>query len=133
MATEPASARAEPPRGFVRWLGRLTKSSAGWQADELQRASLVTGATPIADVVARRRATVTGEIRSVALRPQVQVPALVVEIFDGTGTLSLVWLGRRALAGVVPGGMVRVEGRVTDLHGVPTIYNPAYELLPTRG
>ena len=68
-----------------------------------------------------------------ALRPQIQVPALVVELFDGTGSLSLVWLGRRAVVGIVPGVMLRVEGRVTDLRGGPTIYNPAYEILPHHG
>ncbi len=67
-----------------------------------------------------------------SLRPQTQVPALVVELFDGTGSLSLVWLGRQSLVGIIPGVMLQVEGRVTDLRAGPTMYNPAYEILPTH-
>lgn len=114
-------------------LGRLVKSTAQLQADDLHDTSRRSGATPIAALTPRQRATVCGEVRSVALRPQVQVPALVVEIYDGTGALSLVWLGRRALAGVDPGVLLRVHGRVTDLRGVRTIYNPAYEILVHHG
>ncbi len=118
---------------FGRILGRLTKSSAQVQADDLRHASVRRGATPIAELVPRQRATVCGEVRSVALRPQIQVPALVVELFDGTGSLSLVWLGRRSVVGIIPGVKLRVEGRVTDLRGGPTVYNPAYEILPHHG
>jgi hypothetical protein len=28
--------------------------------------------------------------------------------------------------------MLQVEGRVTDLRAGPTMYNPAYEILPTH-
>ena len=94
---------------FGRILGRLTKSSAQLQADDLHHASVRRGATPIAELVPRQRATVCGEVRTVALRPQIQVPALVVELFDGTGSLSLVWLGRRAVVGIIPGVKLRVE------------------------
>jgi hypothetical protein len=29
--------------------------------------------------------------------------------------------------------MLRIHGRVTDLRAGPTIYNPAYEILPQHG
>ena len=63
-------------------LGRLVKSTAQLQADDLPDTSRRSGATPIAALTPRQRATVCGEVRSVALRPQVQVPALVVEILS---------------------------------------------------
>ena len=127
------SGKPEEPTGrFGRILGRLTKSSAQLQAEGLHQASVRRGGTPIAELVPRRRATVCGEVQSVSLRPQTQVPALVVELFDGTGSLSLVWLGRQSLVGIVPGVMLQVEGRVTDLRAGPTMYNPAYEILPTH-
>ena len=37
------------------------------------------------------------------LRPRADVPALVVEIYDGSRPLHLVWLGRREIAGIQPG------------------------------
>ena len=113
-----------------RLLERLTKTSVQLDADELHDTSVGLGATPIAELVERQRATVVGEVRSVALRPQVQVAALVVELFDGTDAITLVWLGRRAIVGIEPGVILRVQGRVTQLRGVRTIYNPAYEIVP---
>lgn len=133
MTPDPTAGRAPAASTWSRLLGRLTKSAAELQADELHDASLRLGATPIEELIPRQRVTVSGEVRSVALRPQMQVPALVAEVFDGTGSLTLVWLGRRAVAGIVPGVMLRIHGRVTVLRSVPTIYNPAYEILPQHG
>ncbi len=133
MAPDRRSGRADPANTWSRLVGRLTKSSAELRADELHDASLRLGATPIAELIPRQQAIISGEVRSVALRPQVQVPALVAEVFDGTGSLTLVWLGRRAVAGIVPGVMLRIHGRVTNLRAGPTIYNPAYEILPQHG
>ena len=121
-------------RGFFgRLADRLTKSSVELEADELQDTSVRLGATPIAHVKAREPVTVCGEVRSVALRPSVQVAALVVEIFDGTEPMQLVWLGRRAIAGIEPGVMIRARGRATYRRGVRTIFNADYDLLPKRG
>lgn len=131
MSDEGSPGRSESST-WSRLMGRLTKSSAELQADELHDASLRLGATPISALVPRQRVTVSGEVRSrwrCGLR--CEVPALVAEVFDGTGTLILVhWLGRRAVAGIVPGVMLRIHGRVTDLRAGPTIYNPAYEISP---
>ena len=67
------------------------------------------------------------------LRPRAGVPALEAELYDGSGHLSLVWLGRRHIAGIEPGRRVRVHGMVTQSDGEPAIYNPRYELKPTTG
>ena len=47
--------------------------------------------------------TVVGEVRTMSLRPRVDVPALDVELWDGSGALHLVWLGRRSIPGISPG------------------------------
>jgi len=83
--------------------------------------------------VDRSEASVCGAVRSVTLRPRVNVPALVVEIYDGSKILNLIWLGRRRIGGVVPGTYLMAHGRVTYRHGIPTIFNPAYEIRPDRG
>jgi len=46
---------------------------------------------------------------------------------------NLVWLGRRRIGGIVPGTYLTAHGRVTYKHGIPTIFNPAYEIKPDRG
>ena len=52
------------------------------------------------------------------------------ELWDGTGNVTLVWLGRREIPGIQPGRRIVVHGRLTSQHGQPTIFNPAYELRP---
>jgi len=112
---------------------RLARSESELEAVELRDNSGRLGGTPIVDLVDRSEANVCGAVRSVTLRPRVNVPALVVEIYDGSKTLNLVWLGRRRIGGIVPGVYLTVHGRVTYRHGTPTIFNPTYEIRPDRG
>ncbi|MHA7133163.1 OB-fold nucleic acid binding domain-containing protein [Oerskovia turbata] len=86
------------------------------------------GCSAVADLANRRRATVSGVMRSVILRPREGVPTVEAELYDGTGSLDLVWLGRRRIAGVEPGRRVRVEGLVCEIEGRRTMFNPRYEL-----
>ncbi len=86
--------------------------------------------TAVADVVPRNRAVVSGVLRSVVLRPAGQVQAVEAELYDGSGSLSLIWLGRRQIAGIEPGRRILVEGLVAEVRGDRRIFNPRYELLP---
>ncbi len=133
MPTQPEARPSTRRTGVRRLIDRLIKPAHELGFDELAETAARHGATPIAEVVPRQPASVLGEVRSVALRPQVQVAALVVEIFDGTVPLNLVWLGRRAIAGIEPGVLLRVHGRVCLRRGVHTIFNPSYEIVPARG
>jgi hypothetical protein len=61
------------------------------------------------------------------------VPALVAELYDGSGSVSVIWLGRRQIAGVEPGRRIRVHGLVSEAgSGNRVIFNPRYELVPTN-
>ena len=66
------------------------------------------------------------------LPPRRSVPALVAEVWDGKGSVNLVWIGRRTIAGIEPGVFLRARGRVATVHGAPTIFNPAYEIVPRQ-
>jgi hypothetical protein len=77
--------------------------------------------------------TVVGEVRTMSLRPQVDVPALDVELWDGSDGLHLVWLGRRSIPGISPGIRLRATGRVTLQRRTVTIFNPAYEVIGRVG
>jgi RecG-like helicase len=112
---------------------RLARSESELEARALQEDTGRLGATPIAQLADRSAASVCGSVRSVTLRPRVNVPALVVELYDGTQVLNLVWLGRRRIGGIEPGTYLTAHGRVTYKHGIPTIFNPAYEIKPDRG
>jgi DNA/RNA endonuclease YhcR with UshA esterase domain len=72
-------------------------------------------------------------LRSVVLRPRQGVQALEAELYDGSGTVDLVWLGRREIAGIDPGRRLKVEGLVCTRDGRRSMFNPRYELRPRPG
>ena len=116
--------------------GRLRRSLSAWansatqEAKDLRTAYAEHGATLIADAPDREVVEVRGTLRTVTLRPRGGVPALEAELFDGSGVLTLVWLGRRRIVGVSPGRSMKVQGRIGRHDGVRTIFNPRYELIP---
>ncbi len=102
------------------------------EAEELREDTAHSGCPRISELRDRQVTDVAGRVRSVALRPRSTVSALQVDLYDGTGVLQLVWLGRRSIRGIEPGTHLTAHGRVTSLHGNPTIFNPSYELVPDR-
>ena len=133
MTADQRPAAEAKPKLLSRLTSRLASTASELEDRELKEDTWRLGATPIADLANRKEASVCGAVRSVTLRPRVNVPALVVELYDGSKTLNLVWLGRRRIAGIVPGTYLTAHGLVTYKHGIPTIFNPAYEIKPTRG
>ncbi|GLW07736.1 hypothetical protein Misp01_28660 [Microtetraspora sp. NBRC 13810] len=117
-------------RGFFR---KLTTSQAELEAEELQEDLDRHGATPIASCASRRKFCVAGTLRTVTLRPRGGAPALEAELYDGSDVIDLVWLGRRKIAGIEPGRVVRAEGLVSLQDGRKVMFNPRYELRPAGG
>lgn len=118
---------------FRRALRRLTADDEELAAEHLQHDVEKYGCTRITEAPHRTRVRLHGTLQSVTLRPRGGVPALEAELYDGTGTVYVVWLGRRRIEGVRAGASIVVEGRLaTTDAGRRTIYNPAYELLPAR-
>jgi len=111
---------------FTRW----TASQGEVHAQEEQDRAAQLGGTRVAELSCRRPATVSGVLQSVTLRPRAGVPALLAELYDGSGNLCLVWLGRRRIAGIEPGRRLRVTGMVTRSEGQISMFNPRYELVP---
>jgi hypothetical protein len=85
---------------------------------------------PIARVRDREETTVSGTLRAVTVRPRAGIPALEAELYDGSGTLAIVWLGRRQIGGIEPGRALVARGRVAVTQGRPVMFNPRYELRP---
>jgi hypothetical protein len=86
---------------------------------------------PIADTPHREIVNVAGTLRAVTIRPRGGTLRMEAELWDGTGRVLLVWLGRRDIAGIEPGRKLVVHGRLTSMRGERAIFNPAYELQPT--
>jgi hypothetical protein len=98
------------------------------EAMDLQKEAERVSALRIGAAPDRELVTVAGTLRTVTLRPRGGVPALEAELSDGTGTLTLLWLGRRRIAGIGPGRSIEVTGRIGVHGGVRLMYNPRYNL-----
>ena len=126
--------RPRPQEGRLRAALRgIVASQAELDAVAERKETLRRGCSAVAETDDRHRAQVSGVLRSVTLRPRTTVPALEAELYDGTGTIDLVWLGRREIAGIEPGRRARVEGLACVIDGRRTMYNPRYELRPRPG
>ncbi len=112
-----------------------------WSQDRLEAAELLgrveqsgdEAATPIGQCPIGETVTVAGVVNSVSLRPQATTPALEIDLYDGSGHVHVVWLGRRMIPGVVAGRSMVVCGRMTKITDQHTIFNPKYRLLPLAG
>jgi hypothetical protein len=122
---------SQSPGVLRRAVNRLATSAKEHEAAELQKDCVEIGATPIALLPDRERVRVAGTLRTVTLRPRAGVPALVAELYDGSGSISLIWLGRRQIAGIEPGRGIVCYGRVTRDGTTMVLFNPSYELRPT--
>jgi hypothetical protein len=114
---------------------RLRRTISRWanpdeaEARDLRKAFVTGGVQSIADAPDRTPVRLRGTLRTVTLRPRGGVPALEAELYDGTGTLTLIWLGRRRITGIGPGRAIEVSGRIGVQEGERVLYNPRYELL----
>ena len=118
--------------GFVRrMVRRLTSDVTDLDADDLTAEAERSGCDRACDGATGEAITVKGRLRSVELCPRDSVATLEAELFDGTDGVTLVWMGRRRIAGIEPGRTLRASGRMAVRDGRKVIYNPYYELQPT--
>jgi hypothetical protein len=90
----------------------------------------VAGAVAISDLEWRQPARVAGRVRSVRIQPWAGTPALECSLVDASGeVLTVVFLGRREVAGIRNGTKMVVDGVVGAHRGRLAMLNPIYELL----
>lgn len=116
-------------RGWLsRTLERLTADDQTIDAEALRAEAASAGCSTVDTCQKGAVVTVAGRLKSVVYTPRETVPTLEAELFDGTGTVTLVWLGRRRIAGIEPGRTLTASGRFAFVDGRRVIYNPRYEL-----
>ncbi|RLV49240.1 DNA-binding protein [Nocardioides mangrovicus] len=103
-------------------------NSAREESRDLRRDTEQSGLLCIGDAPDRERVVLQGTLKTVTLRPRGGAPALEADLYDGTGSITVLWLGRRRIAGITPGRKVRVEGRIGVHDGLRVMYNPRYDL-----
>ena len=121
------------PGRLRRALSRLTAGEDEIEARDLQDEAAQAGATPVVRCPLGGEVCVAGTVKSVVLRPLAGVPTLEADLYDGTGSVTLIFLGRRRIRGIEPGRSLVARGRMTTCESRPTLYNPAYELRPSGG
>ena len=83
----------------------------------------------IASAQHRRPVVVRGKIRSIRVQPRAGVPTTEVRIFDDTASLTVVFSGRRSIAGLAPGRHIEIEGVIGEHRGQSRTLNPVYRIL----
>jgi hypothetical protein len=97
----------------------------------------------IRELPKRGRVLCRGYIEAVTYAPASQVATFTAIVVDhenapvrarpagngSAGRLKVVWLGRRRIPGVAAGTELKLEGMVTVRTGLPTMFNPRYEIL----
>ena len=104
---------------------------------------------PVRELPDRGRVLCDGFIESVTYAPASKVASFVAILVDHEDALPrphaapavrqgaarpqdrlrVIWLGRRRIPGIDAGTEVRLEGMVTFRDGLPTMFNPRYEIL----
>jgi hypothetical protein len=87
------------------------------------------GTTPIGAVQWRQRARVAGRVKSVSVQSSTVSPNLLCKLVDPSGGLTLVFPGRRKVAGIEPGARLVAEGTVGEQGGRLAMFSPSYELI----
>ncbi len=116
--------------GFVRRITRrLTESPEERDAERLAEEADSSGAQRVADCTRGQEVTMVGTLRCVETNAKGCAGGVRAELFDGTDTVTLVWLGQRRIPGIDCGRTLRVHGRLGVLdNGGKAIYNPRYEI-----
>ncbi len=101
---------------------------SGWSVPGLA----VWGGRPVvrrcADTAPRHRAVLNGTVQSIEVHRALDgTPSFDAVLADGTGSVVVRWLGRRAVAGVEPGSRLTVEGTVLAHRGRLMILNPLFQ------
>lgn len=113
-------------------LHRLTATPAELEASELRRECAESGSVPVGQCRRGQVVSVSGRLRTVVYTPRTNLPTLEADLYDGSDVVTLVWLGRRHIAGIEPGRQLTARGRVAVRADRKVIYNPHYELEPPR-
>jgi amino acid transporter len=109
------------------------------RAEESEAEPVVPAPTPTIDLPSdcqaiasaryRHRGRFMGRVHALRVQPMSGVATLEVRLSDGSGNMTVVFMGRRRIAGVRTGARMVVEGVVGQHGGRLAMLNPLFELL----
>ncbi|MBG6181106.1 OB-fold nucleic acid binding domain-containing protein [Arthrobacter sp. CAN_A1] len=104
-------------------------------------------AATVAELPTRGRARARGFISRITILPHGSAPQFAAVVSDDDppapggaerrdgqrrrrpAQVRLVWIGQRRVPGIEAGTQIAFEGMVSPVDGMPTIYNPRYEII----
>jgi hypothetical protein len=105
------------------------RAQSEFLSDSTRASHFETTIAPIGSITWRKRAHVQGHVTAMKSSASGNSPSVEIEVWDETGGVTLQFLGRREIAGLEVGSILRAEGMVGEQEGALTILNPSYEIL----
>ena len=113
---------------FRRFFRRMAESDEQRYSEEIEAwAGTMPGIVPIRDAQPRSKAKLAGVVRRITVRPLEGHESLEALLYDGTGEVTVVWMGRRSIPGLNLGTRLVVEGLVAEQRGERRVVNPSFE------
>jgi RecG-like helicase len=113
---------------FRRFFHRMAESDEHRYAEEiLAWSENVPGSVRIAEAQPRSRVKLAGVVRRITVRPLEGHESLEAILFDGTGEVTVMWMGRRAIRGLSLGTRLIVEGLLAEQRSERRLVNPTFE------
>jgi RecG-like helicase len=117
---------------FRRLFGRLSQSDEDRLAAEIRTwAADVPDTARISDAPSRTPVRVAAVVKRITVYPAEGSEAVEAVISDGTGEISVIWMGRRSIPGLRLGTRVVVEGVLAEGRGHRKMVNPKFEFRPS--
>lgn len=114
-----------PVRRFLR---RMGESDEQRYAEEIEAwAAKVPGTVPIREATPRSKVKLAGVVRRITVRPIEGSESLEALVYDGTGEVRVVWMGRRSIKGLNLGTRLVVDGLLAEHQSELRIVNPTFE------
>jgi RecG-like helicase len=113
---------------FRRFFRRVAESDEQRYAEEIGAwAAKVPGASTVRDAGSRSKVKLAGVVRRITVRPLEGHESLEAVLYDGTGEVTVVWMGRRSIHGLNLGTRLVVEGLLAEQRGERRLVNPRFE------
>jgi RecG-like helicase len=113
---------------FRRLFSRVAESDEQRYAQEIEEwASSVPGTVRIREAAPRSHLKLAGVVRRITIRPLEGNESLEALLYDGTGEVTLVWMGRRSIPGLRLGTRLLVDGVIAEQRGELRMVNPTFE------
>jgi cytochrome c-type biogenesis protein CcmE len=113
---------------FRRWSRRLSETDEERLAQQVSEwAATVKDAVRMEGAPMRQRLKLAGVVNRISVVPGQGGDSLEAVLTDGTGEVTAVWTGRRAIPGMFLGTRMIVEGVLVQQGSSRRLVNPAFE------